>query len=135
VRETADAPMASLTRDAGGEVLRLRDEAIPVLRLADALGVAPRDARASDEEAEVLDAVAPEPVAEAAVVESAGHRAALLVDSIDGQQDVLVKPLPRLRGAPRLFGGVTILVDGTPALVLDVSSLVIPAPPGSVIPR
>jgi chemotaxis protein histidine kinase CheA len=38
-----------------------------------------------------------------------------------------VRPLPRLRGALRIFGGATILPDGTPALVLDVPTLVTPA--------
>ena len=48
------------------------------------------------------------------------------MDAVDGQQDLLVRPLPPLRGALGIFGGATILMDGTPALVLDVSALVTP---------
>jgi two-component system, chemotaxis family, sensor kinase CheA len=129
IRETADAPAASLGRDGHGEVLRLRDEVIPVVRLGDALGVASPAVDASDEDAEELDAAPVERAAEAVVVDAAGGRVALLVDRIDGRQEVLVKPLPRLRGALGAFGGATILVDGTPALVLDVPALLTLARP------
>ena len=102
----------------GGEVWQVRDEMLPVVRLRDALGVASGPAGASTADA---------PTLEAAVIEAGGRRAALVVDAVDGQQDVLVRPLPPLRGALRIFGGAAILVDGTTALVLDASALVTPA--------
>jgi two-component system chemotaxis sensor kinase CheA len=122
VCETAEVTAESLAREGTGEVLRLRGETIPVLDLRAALGVASGGREASIHD----DLVAPE----AAVVEADGRRAALLVDAVDGQQDLLVRPLPPLRGALGIFGGATILVDGTPALVLDVSALVTPAHAG-----
>jgi two-component system chemotaxis sensor kinase CheA len=128
VRESAEVCATSIECDGAREVWRLRDESLPVVRLRDVLGargeapgVAVRDAAASNDER------AASPVLEAAIIEAGGRRAALLVDAIDGQQELLVRPLPPLRGALRIFGGATILVDGTPALVLDVPSLVPPA--------
>jgi two-component system chemotaxis sensor kinase CheA len=124
VRETAEVPATSIERDGTREVWRLRDESLAVVRLRDVLaesddahGVATIGAPTSNDERTGA------PLLEAAVVEAGGHRAALLVDAIDGQQEILVRPLPPLNGALRIFGGATILVDGTPALVLDAPAL------------
>jgi two-component system chemotaxis sensor kinase CheA len=119
VRETAEVPSAAITRDGDRATLRLRDDTLPALSLASLVGVACDPSTASKDEA----SGSPE-TWEVAVVECTGRRVAVLVDAIDGQQDVLVKPLPPLRGALRIFGGATILVDGTPALVLDAPALV-----------
>ena len=57
------------------------------------------------------------------VVETEGHRAALLVDELPGQQQVVVKNLePNYR---RVCDGsdATVMGDGRAALVLDVGSL------------
>jgi two-component system chemotaxis sensor kinase CheA len=58
------------------------------------------------------------------VVEVEGRRAALLVDELLGQQQVVIKSLEgnleRIEGV----GGATILGDGRVALILDVPGLV-----------
>jgi two-component system chemotaxis sensor kinase CheA len=124
VRETAEVSAESIDRSGSRALFRIRGESVPLLDLRAALGVAPERRQASIEyDRAALEAAAPE----AAVVEADGRRAALIVDAVDGQQDLLVRPLPPLRGALGIFGGATILVDGTPALVLDVSALVTPA--------
>jgi two-component system chemotaxis sensor kinase CheA len=53
------------------------------------------------------------------VVESGGHRAALVVDALLGQKDVVVERFLVPTGVPAWVGGATILADGAPALVLD----------------
>lgn len=58
-----------------------------------------------------------------AVVEVGGRRAALLVDTLLAQQDIVVKPLDVVRGAAPWFSGATVLGDGSPALILDVPSV------------
>jgi two-component system chemotaxis sensor kinase CheA len=40
-----------------------------------------------------------------------------------GQQEIVVKQFDGVQDARSLFGGATILGDGSPALILDVSSL------------
>jgi two-component system, chemotaxis family, sensor kinase CheA len=53
-----------------------------------------------------------------------GRRAALIVDDFVGQQDVVVKRFdPPLGGSP-MFAGATVLGDGSPALIVDVNSLI-----------
>jgi two-component system chemotaxis sensor kinase CheA len=52
-----------------------------------------------------------------------GRRAALVVDSFVGQQDVVVKRFdPPCEGAS-MFTGATVLGDGSPTLIVDVNSL------------
>ena len=57
------------------------------------------------------------------VVELAERRAALVVDTLIGQQEIVVKQFDAVKQGLALFGGVTILGDGVPALIIDVSSL------------
>ena len=52
-----------------------------------------------------------------------GKRAALVVDALIGQQEIVVKQFDGVQEGLSLFGGATILGDGAPALILDVSSL------------
>jgi two-component system chemotaxis sensor kinase CheA len=92
----------------GIDGLRHRDDLLPVVHLATTLGVAP--SRHGDGVTVI-------------VVEAASHRFGLVVDGVGDATDVVVKPLPRSLGAIPQFGGVTILGDGDPALVLDVAGL------------
>lgn len=53
-----------------------------------------------------------------------GHAGALVVDTLLGEEDIVVGPLDGPRGTPRWVGGAAILSDGLPALVVDPSVLV-----------
>ena len=53
-----------------------------------------------------------------------GRRAALIVDDFVGQQDVVVKRFDPPRGGSSMFAGATVLGDGSPALIVDVNSLI-----------
>jgi two-component system chemotaxis sensor kinase CheA len=53
-----------------------------------------------------------------------GHRAALMVDEFVGQQDVVVKRYDPPRDGSQMFAGATVLGDGSPALIVDVNSLI-----------
>ena len=55
----------------------------------------------------------------AVVIERGGRRAALVVDALLGQQDVVLEPFAAPAGLPPWFAGATILSDGTPSLMLD----------------
>jgi len=109
VRETLAVEPSAIVMERGRERLRLREETLPVVRLRTAVGL--------DDEA--TEGAEPEAV----VVEAAGQRAALVVDGFAGQQEVVVKRSPPVRGALRIFGGTTILGDGAPALILDAPAL------------
>lgn len=58
------------------------------------------------------------------ILEVGGRQGVLLVDTLLGQEDVVVRPLHLPRGIPRWVNGATILSDGLPALVLDPTALV-----------
>ena len=58
------------------------------------------------------------------ILEVGGRQGVLLVDTLMGQEDVVVRPVHAPRGVPRWVNGATILSDGLPALVLDPTALV-----------
>jgi two-component system, chemotaxis family, sensor kinase CheA len=92
----------------GREVLMIREEVLPLMRLRQLLhheGEATRG------------------VEQVVVVEMAERRAALVVDALIGQQEIVVKQFDGVQNGLTLFGGATILGDGAPALIIDVSSL------------
>ena len=91
----------------GQEAVTLRDDIVPLLRLRPRFGIT----RNSDEGTHIV------------MVEAAGRQTALQVDSLIGQQDVVVKPYDAIHGAETLFTGATILGDGTPALIVDLGGL------------
>ena len=102
---------ADVSRPAGGsEVVALRDQYLPLLRLHDVFGVA---AHVTDLGQGIV-----------VVVEADGKQAALFVDDLRGQQQVVIKSLEshcyKLDG----ISAATILGDGTVALILDVAALV-----------
>ncbi|MEP7001968.1 MAG: chemotaxis protein CheA [bacterium] len=92
----------------GREVLMLRDQVLPLVRLRSLVEFA-GDPPSGREQV--------------IVVELAERRAALVVDALIGQQEIVVKQFDGVHDARSLFGGATILGDGAPALILDVSSL------------
>jgi len=59
----------------------------------------------------------------AVVLRVGGRRAAMVVDALEGQQDIVVEPFVPPVGTPPWFGGATILTDGRPALILDAAAL------------
>ena len=104
-------PTTEDLKSIGGErrALHLRGEVLPVLPLGEVLGV---------------PGTLPITEGVLVVVENAGRRAALAVDSLLGQQQVVVKNLEaNFRRVPGL-AGATILGSGTIALILDVEGLV-----------
>ena len=57
-------------------------------------------------------------------VRAGGRRSVLVVDGFVGQQDVVVKRFDPPRGGAPMFAGATVLGDGSPALIVDVNSLI-----------
>lgn len=96
----------------GSEVLHLRGELIPLLRLGTALGVpcgAANKAVTGD-----LNVV---------IVNGDGFHYGLVVDELQDTIEIVVKPLGRHLKGLREYAGATILGDGGVALILDVSHL------------
>jgi two-component system, chemotaxis family, sensor kinase CheA len=95
-------------------VLVLREDVLPLLRLRSLVGL-PDDAASRPTGHGQLEQVV--------VVEVADRRAGLVVDELAGQQEIVVKQYDAVRDGLKIFGGATILSDGSPALIVDVSSV------------
>jgi two-component system chemotaxis sensor kinase CheA len=96
----------------GREMMTLRGQTLPLLRLDRVFH--PEDAvRRGDEE-----------VGYAAVVGLVQHRAALLVDDVLGQQDVVIKGLGAYLSNVKGIAGATHLGDHETILVLDIAALI-----------
>jgi two-component system chemotaxis sensor kinase CheA len=101
-------------------LVAVRGEQLPIVRLEDLVQLPASDA--------------PRPESLCLVVEVDNRRAALLVDSLIGQQQLVVKSLEtNLHTVPGV-AGATILGDGRVALILDVSVFT-RAATGRAVPR
>jgi two-component system chemotaxis sensor kinase CheA len=90
-------------------LVAVRGEQLPIVRLEDVVGLKRREGEVA------------EPLC--LVVEVDSRRAALLVDSLIGQQQLVVKSLETNMHAVPGVAGATILGDGRVALILDVTAI------------
>ena len=93
----------------GKEILRLRDEMIPIIRLYDIFNQQGDSERLKDG---IL-----------IITEDAGQAYAIFVDEIVGQQQAVIKGLPDYIGKADGFSGCTILGDGTVSLIVDIGTI------------
>ncbi|MEM1448755.1 MAG: chemotaxis protein CheA [Planctomycetota bacterium] len=99
------APEDVQTVQGRGEILTIRDQVLPIYRLAELLGC---DGEASDATEGLL-----------ALTSGDGHDYALLVDDLRGQQQVVIKSLGSKSKSSAGISGAAILGDGTVGLILD----------------
>lgn len=89
---------------------RLRGHLLPLLRLDEALGYETTPLENQD----ALDIV---------IAQADGEPFGLVVDRVEGTQEIVVKPLAhQLKNLP-VYAGATVLGDGSVALILDVTGL------------
>ncbi|TFG89664.1 MAG: chemotaxis protein CheA, partial [Gemmatimonadales bacterium] len=93
----------------GREAYVLRERLIPTVRLRERLGI---------------DGPLPPGRLPALIVELGERRAAVVVDALLGQQEIVVEPFDAPKGTLPIFTGATILGDGAPALIVDPAALV-----------
>jgi two-component system chemotaxis sensor kinase CheA len=106
-----------------GEVIVIREESIPVLRLCRFLGVPP-DAHDSGTQKNADPCAEPAEDQRLVVVVEAGRRKiGLVVDELLGQQQVVVKSLEKNLHKVEGLMGATILGDGRVAPIIDVTAL------------
>ena len=90
----------------GKEILEIRGQSVPAVRLREKLGHPPRG-----------------PGGHAVVLDLPDGRMSLVVDEFIGQQEVVVKSFDAAKGMPQMFNGATILTNGSPALILDAQGI------------
>lgn len=99
-----------ITKTSGGEeVLRLRDEIMPIIELYRFYRI---DNSITDPEEGLF-----------IIVQTARKKAALLVDEIVGNLQVVIKPLPEYMGQIRAISGCSILGSGEISLIIDTGAL------------
>jgi two-component system chemotaxis sensor kinase CheA len=117
--ETVAVPIAKVERvievegtsieRAGHEQFTLvDDDPVLVMDLAERLG---------------LPATPPDGETSLVLAEVRGERVALRVECLRGQQEIYVKPVPRLLLCARALSGLTVLGDGSPIFLLDLNQL------------
>ena len=96
------------------EVLRLRGQLLPLVRLRDVLGDATTGGARSD---------GPAATGPLMVVENGRHQFALAVDEVLDSEEIVVKPLGRHLVDLPLISGSTILGNGRIAMILDLGGI------------
>ena len=113
----------SLRRVEGREVITLRGQSLPIARLGDLFGLAERVPTGTP------SSLTPAPRAESSdrkfvVVTALGQRRlGIVVDALEGQEDIITKPLGASLSSVRGFSGATDLGDQRVVLVLDAPSI------------
>ncbi|MGL5084464.1 MAG: chemotaxis protein CheW, partial [Clostridium sp.] len=98
----------SIKKTNGNEVIVYRDEIINLIRLNKTLGI---------------DCVEKEK-SFVIIVKVGGKTVGLLVDSLLGQQEIVIKPLGKTLSSLKEYIGATILGNGLVTLILDVAALI-----------
>ena len=105
-----DVPVGDIKYVHAKEVINLRGSVIPLIRLRDILDV-PGEA----EETDTIIVV---------IVRKGDKLAGLVVDSLIGQKEIVIKSLGKYININRMISGATILGDGSVALIIDANTLV-----------
>ncbi len=93
----------------GNEVITLRGQVVPLVRIADFFELGGR----RDPEKVMI-----------VIVGLQGKQVGLVVDSFEGEQEIVIKPLSDVVGRIPGISGATILGNGSISLIIDVHSLV-----------
>jgi two-component system chemotaxis sensor kinase CheA len=122
----------SLRRVEGREVITLRGQSLPIARLGDLFGLAeklPEGLSAEKIPTGAPSPLTPPPRSESSdrkfvVVTALGQRRlGIVVDALEGQEDIITKPLGASLSSVRGFSGATDLGDQRVVLVLDAPSI------------
>ena len=105
-----DVPVSEIKYVHAKEVINLRGNVIPLIRLRELLDV-PGEPEESDNIVIVI-------------VRKGDKLAGLVVDNLIGQMEIVIKSLGKYININRMISGATILGDGSVALIIDANTLV-----------
>lgn len=110
IQTIEDIPVSEIKYVHAKEVIHLRGNVIPLIRLRDVL-----DVPGEPEDQENITVV---------IVSKGDKQAGLVVDSLIGQLEIVIKSLGKYININRMISGATILGDGSVALIIDANTLV-----------
>ena len=112
IQTIEDIPVTDIKYVHSKEVINLRGDVIPIVRLEDVLDIAEEDRKQTDNLTVVI-------------IKKGERMAGLVIDSLIGQQEIVIKSLGKyISSSTKIISGATILGDGEVALILDVNTLV-----------
>ncbi|OGX24397.1 MAG: hypothetical protein A3J51_00560 [Omnitrophica WOR_2 bacterium RIFCSPHIGHO2_02_FULL_45_21] len=141
IRETIKLRPDEIKRVQNFEVVKVRNEVIPILRMDRALGIAanaPLQSHKPEGSGLASDSQSHKPEGSGlasdsqsqtnkliplVIIEYEAKSLGLVVSKIIGEQDIVVKPLPSFVKKTKGIAGATILGNGRVALILDIMSL------------
>jgi len=107
-RETIEITRAQRTANNGRNIVPLRGELVPYLRLRDLFG---------------FTSAAPD-IERVVIIEFEDRRVGLVVDEVLGNHQTVLKTLGWLSHRVKIFSGSTVLGNGRAALIFDIAGLV-----------
>ena len=110
IQTLEDIPPSNIKLVQNKEVIHLRGNVIPLIRLNEVLDVESK--RAEDENLVVV------------IVKKGDKMAGLVIDELIGQQEIVIKSLGKYVKQCKFISGATILGDGEIALILDANALI-----------
>ncbi len=111
IQEITNIKVHDVKRVRNQEVMLLRNNVIPIVRLDEVLSV---EGTLPDSEKKHLTSV---------IVKKGDKLSAFIVDSLIGQQEIVIKSLGKVMSGVKCIAGATILGDGNVALIVDVNTL------------
>lgn len=109
IQTVENIPSSEVKKVQGKEVINLRGNIVPVVRLGDVL-----DCKKAEDPEELL----------IVIVKKGDRLGGMIVDELIGQQEIVIKSIGKYIKNHKIISGATILGNGEVALILDVNSLV-----------
>ena len=110
IQTIEDIPVSDIKYVHAKEVIHLRGNVIPIIRLRELL-----DVPGEQPEQENITVV---------IVSKGDKQAGLVVDSLIGQMEIVIKSLGKYININKMISGATILGDGSVALIIDANTVV-----------
>ncbi len=110
IQTIEDIPLSDIKYVQGKEVINLRGNIIPIIRLGELL--------------DVPDRTEPDESLIVVVIKKGDKQAGLVVDSLVGQMEIVIKSLGKYININKMISGATILGDGEVALIIDANAII-----------
>lgn len=110
IQTIEDVPISDIKYVQAKEVIHMRGNVIPLVRLGDVL-----DVPKQEEKMQSLTVV---------IVSKGDKLAGLVIDNLIGQMEIVIKSIGKFINNSKMISGATILGDGEIALILDANTLV-----------
>lgn len=110
IQTIEDIPLSDIKYVQGKEVINLRGNIIPIIRLGELL--------------DVPDRTEPDESLIVVVIKKGDKQAGLVVDFLVGQMEIVIKSLGKYININKMISGATILGDGEVALIIDANAII-----------